>query len=70
MAHTGTIKLAAIVMANKTDVNFFILVIFKMCIRDSRDLAELLGIGKDAAYKRVQRGYKMIREEVLKSDGE
>ena len=35
-----------------------------------RDIAELLGIGKDAAYKRVQRGYKMIREEVLKSDGE
>ena len=35
-----------------------------------RDIAELLGIGKDAAYKRVQRGSKMIREEVLKSDGE
>ena len=34
------------------------------------DIAELLGIRKDAAYKRVQRGYEMIREEVLKSDGE
>lgn len=34
------------------------------------DIAELLGISKDTAYKRVQRGYEMIREEVLKSDGE
>ena len=30
----------------------------------------VMGISKDTAYKRVQRGYEMIREEVLKSDGE
>lgn len=34
------------------------------------DIAEMLNISKDTAYKRAQRGYAMIRERLVKENGE